>query len=113
MQVCSHLIAEGTLFHCTALVLMESHAPRGEFDQRSCIAAGLVRLIQPFSMQITLPADAAEQRSRVRLPLVPCDQPQARLDGLALGLRAGDRHRLGEERIVNLDAGSDRNVIEV
>jgi hypothetical protein len=58
-------------------------------------------------------AHTSEQLPCARLPLVPCEQPQARLDDLALGLEAGGCHRLGEERIVDLDVGSHRDLVEV
>jgi hypothetical protein len=50
---------------------------------------GLVRLVQPLPMQIALPSDPPEQLVSIRLPLVPREQPQARLDDLAFGSEAG------------------------
>jgi hypothetical protein len=59
--------------------------------------------------QIALPSDAAEERSGISLPLSPRQQPQARLNHLALGPEAGRRHRSGEQRVVDLDVGAHAN----
>jgi hypothetical protein len=64
-------------------------------------------------MQIALPLNPTEQLSGIGLPLVPGEQPQAGLDDLALGPEASCRHRLGEERVVDLDVGSHRDSRDV
>jgi hypothetical protein len=69
---------------------------------------GLIWLIQTLPMQITLPLNPTEQLSRVRLPLVPGEQPQAGLDDFARGPETGCRHRLGKELVVDLDVGPHR-----
>jgi hypothetical protein len=69
-----------------------------------------VRLVQALLAHIALPADATEQLASIGLSLALCQQPQTRLDDLALRPESGRRHSLGHHRIVDLDVGSHRNI---
>jgi hypothetical protein len=73
-------------------------------------AIGPVRLIQALSMEIALPSNATKQLPGIGLALVAREQPQARLDHLALGPEPGRSHRLGEQRVVDLDLGPHYHV---